>query len=67
MIRLLAVVLLAANLVVLGLLAGFFDGLWPRGREPQRVASQVAPDRLRVLPVSAPAPPAEAVRTDGLD
>jgi hypothetical protein len=59
-IRLLAVVLLGANLLLLGLLAGFFDAFWPRGREPQRVASQIAPDRLRVLPVSPVAPVAES-------
>jgi hypothetical protein len=55
-IRLVAILLLLANLLALGVLAGLFDDLWPRGREPQRVASQVAPDRLRVVPPAPPAP-----------
>jgi hypothetical protein len=55
MIRLLAIALALANLIVLGLALGLFDGLWPRGREPQRVVNQVAPDKLRVLPVTPPA------------
>jgi hypothetical protein len=55
MIRLLAVALAVANLVVLGLALGLFDGIWPRGREPQRVVNQIAPEKLRVLPF-APAP-----------
>ena len=59
MIRLLAIMLLGANLLVLGVLAGLFDAFWPRGREPQRMASQIAPDRLRVLPVSLVATVAE--------
>lgn len=58
MIRLLAVALAVANLVVLGLALGLFDGIWPRGREPQRVVNQVAPEKLRVLPVTPASEPA---------
>lgn len=53
----LAIALALANLVAAAWLAGLLPGSGD-GREPQRVARQVAPDDLRVVPLSR----AESVR-----
>jgi hypothetical protein len=61
--RALVVVLVAANVVFFAFTTGVFDGLFELsstgGREPERVANQVRPQTIRLLPVpvSASAPP----------
>ena len=67
MIRLLLLALVLANLLAFALWSGLLEraGLlsWlPGGTEPQRLALQVAPERLKVIaPGSRPVPPAQAV------
>ena len=66
MIRLLLLALVLANLLAFALWSGLLErsgllALLPGGAEPQRLAQQVAPERLKVIaPGSRPAPPATA-------
>jgi len=53
MIRLLLILLVLGNLAAFGLASGLVETWWPAGREPARVAGQVAPERLVVLPAGA--------------
>jgi hypothetical protein len=53
MIRLLLILLVLGNLAAFGLASGLVETWWPAGREPARVAAQVAPERLVVLPAGA--------------
>ncbi|MEO7852877.1 MAG: hypothetical protein ABIR94_11585 [Rubrivivax sp.] len=69
MLRALVAILLLANLAFLGLVRGWFEpvlSLSTRGdHEPQRLAAQINPQALRVLPLdagSAPPAPASAAR-----
>jgi hypothetical protein len=66
MIRLLLLALVLANLLAFALWSGLLErsgllALLPGGAEPQRLAQQVAPERLKVIvPGARPAPPASA-------
>jgi hypothetical protein len=53
MIRVLLFLLVLGNLAAFGLASGLVDTWWPVGREPGRLAAQVAPERLVVLPAGA--------------
>ncbi len=57
-------VLLLVNLVLFFWSQGYL-GEHDKSREPQRLARQVAPEKLRVLPVEAP-PPIACKRIEGL-
>ncbi len=52
MIRLLALVLLLANLLAFSWLQGWLDPWVPSGREPLRVSRQVAPQTVQLIPAS---------------
>ena len=49
--RTLALVLLCANLVAFAWWQGWLDRWYAPQRDPGRVAAQVAPDRLQVVPL----------------
>jgi len=55
--RLAILLLLLANVAVLAWHQGIFGGGPQAGREPQRLALQIAPERIRVLPAPQPASP----------
>ncbi|MEO8924073.1 MAG: hypothetical protein ABI330_14820 [Caldimonas sp.] len=56
MLRVVAIVLLAANLLFFGFTRGWFDGLFGLSsigdREPERVASQIRPHEIVVTPLN---------------
>lgn len=53
--RTLFVVLLIANGAFFVLAAGYAGRYLPDGREPERMAQQISPEKIRVLPIDAPA------------
>ncbi len=57
MLRFVAVVLLAANLLFFGFTRGWFDGVLGLrsigDREPERIAAQVRPDSIVLMPMTA--------------
>ena len=69
MLRLLALVLIAANLGYLGWTRGWLDGVVPwrstGDREPERLARQVRPDAVVLHPKAASAPAASACVESG--
>jgi hypothetical protein len=70
MLRAVLIVLLLANALVYGWTQGWFAPLVPSPemaeREPQRLAAQVNPDAVSVLPEGAASAAMQAVRTAGL-
>ena len=57
MLRVLLLVLLAANLLFFGFTRGWFDGIFGLSsigdREPERIANQVRPDAVILVPMAA--------------
>ena len=64
MLKLLFWLLLAANGALLAYQQGYLANIFPDGREPKRLTTQLNPELIKVLPASVliapPAPPSEA-------
>lgn len=60
MLRLLFWILIVANGSLLAFRLGYLDTLLPAKSEPQRMSQQLNADKIKLIPVSAPAAPAAA-------
>jgi hypothetical protein len=66
-VKAIAALLVVANLVAFAWWKGWLDPWLSGAREPQRLAAQVAPEKLKVVPVSRldrPAAPADVAEAD---